>query len=222
MNRNHVIFILILIVIVLIFYPVINKNKKIIKSLDTEVVSEDTFNKKEIDKNIKTDEIYSSRRNAITNAAGIVEPAVVSVNVIKTQIVKRRHSFFFGFYDEVPYSIQGIGSGVIFSVDGFILTNAHVVEGATEIKVILTDTRQFDAKIIGIDITHDVAVIKIEGNEMSKITRGGTSARTQASVLNLYDDARLKNPRKGKVDSDWETVDRDISAKLNNLALYLL
>ncbi len=61
--------------------------------------------------------------------------------------------------------------------------------------------------------------IKIEGNEMSKITRGGTSARTQASVLNLYDDARLKNPRKGKVDSDWETVDRDISSKLNNLAL---
>ena len=81
-------------------------------------------------------------------------------------MVKRRHSFFFGFYDEVPYSIQGIGSGVIFSVDGFILTNAHVVEGATEIKVILTDTRQFDAKIIGIDTTHDIAVIKIEGNDL--------------------------------------------------------
>ncbi len=166
MNRNHVIFILVLTVIVLIFYPVINKNRELKESLETRVVSEETVNKREIDKSVRTDEVYSSRRNAITNAAGIVEPAVVSVNVIKTQMVKRRHSFFFGFYDEVPYSIQGIGSGVIFSPDGFIITNAHVVEGATEIKIILTDTRQFDAKVIGIDTSHDIAVIKIEGDEL--------------------------------------------------------
>lgn len=166
MNRNHVISILILTVIVLIFYPVINKNRELKESLKTEAILEDSLNKRYIDKNIKTDEVYSSRRNAITNAAGIVEPAVVSVNVIKTQMVKRRRSFFFGFYDEVPYSIQGIGSGVIFSKDGFIITNAHVVEGATEIKIILTDTRQFDADVIGIDTSHDIAVIKIEGDEL--------------------------------------------------------
>ena len=166
MNRNHVIPILILTVIVLIFYPVINKNRELKESLKTEAILEDSLNKRYIDKNIKTDEVYSSRRNAITNAAGIVEPAVVSVNVIKTQMVKRRRSFFFGFYDEVPYSIQGIGSGVIFSKDGFIITNAHVVEGATEIKIILTDTRQFDADVIGIDTSHDIAVIKIEGDEL--------------------------------------------------------
>ncbi len=166
MNRNHVIFILILTIVGLIFYPVYIKNSELPESLGSENVSEDIENKRVNDKDLKTDKVYSSRKNAITNAAGIVEPAVVSVNVIKTQIVKRRRSFFFGFYDEVPYSIQGIGSGVIFSVDGFILTNAHVVEGATEIKVILTDTRQFDAKIIGIDTTHDIAVIKIEGNDL--------------------------------------------------------
>ena len=166
MNRNHVIFILLLTVIILIFYPLLFNDGEVIKSLRSEVVLEDTENERTIDKDLKTDEVYSSRRNAITNAAGIVEPAVVSVNVIKTQMVKRRHSFFFGFYDEVPYSIQGIGSGVIFSKDGFILTNAHVVEGATEIKVILTDTRQFDAKVIGIDTSHDIAVIKIKGDEL--------------------------------------------------------
>ncbi len=166
MNRNHVIFILILTIVGLIFYPVYIKNSELPESLGSENVSEDIENKRINDKDLETDKVYSSRKNAITNAAGIVEPAVVSVNVIKTQIVKRRRSFFFGFYDEVPYSIQGIGSGVIFSVDGFILTNAHVVEGATEIKVILTDTRQFDAKIIGIDTTHDIAVIKIEGNDL--------------------------------------------------------
>ncbi len=166
MNRNHVIFILLLTVIILIFYPLLFNDREVIKNLRSEVVPEDTENERTIDKDLKTEEVYSSRRNAITNAAEIVEPAVVSVNVIKTQIVKRRHSFFFGFYDEVPYSIQGIGSGVIFSKDGFILTNAHVVEGATEIKVILTDTRQFDAKVIGIDTSHDIAVIKIEGVEL--------------------------------------------------------
>ena len=166
MNRNHVIFILIITIIFLIFYPVYIKNRELPESLGSENVLEDIENKRANDKDLKIDKMYSSRKNAITNAAGIVEPAVVSVNVIKTQIVKRRRSFFFGFYDEVPYSIQGIGSGVIFSVDGFILTNAHVVEGATEIKVILTDTRQFDAKIVGIDTTHDIAVIKIEGNDL--------------------------------------------------------
>ena len=166
MNRNHVIAILVLTVIVLIFYPVINRNRELNENLNSEIISKDSLNKREIDKNLKKDELYSSRRNAITNAAEIVEPAVVSVNVIKTQMVKRRRSFFFGFYDEVPYSIQGIGSGVIFTSDGFIITNAHVVEGATEIKIILTDTRQFDAKVIGIDTSHDIAVIKIEGDEL--------------------------------------------------------
>ncbi|MDP8200792.1 MAG: trypsin-like peptidase domain-containing protein [Candidatus Tenebribacter burtonii] len=166
MNRNHVILILILTVIVLIFYPVIFQNREVMKNLNTEIALEDTLNGKLTVKDLITEEVYSSRRNAITNAAGIVEPAVVSVNVIKTQMVKRRRSFFFGFYDEVPYSIQGIGSGVIFSDDGFILTNAHVVEGATEIKIILTDTRQFDAMVIGIDTSHDVAVIKIEGDDL--------------------------------------------------------
>ena len=166
MNRNHVILILVLTVIVLIFYPVLTKNNEVLKNIDSEALSKDELNHLEYDKLKKTEEIFSSRRNSITIAAKIVEPAVVSVNVIKTQIVKRRHSLFFGFYDEVPYSIQGIGSGVIFSKDGFILTNAHVVEGATEIKVILTDTRQFDAEVIGIDTGHDIAVIKIKGDEL--------------------------------------------------------
>lgn len=57
--------------------------------------------------------------------------------------------------------------------------------------------------------------IKIEGNELSKLTYGGTNARAQASVLNLYDDARLKNPMKNGQESDWDTVDSEIMGKLN-------
>lgn len=59
--------------------------------------------------------------------------------------------------------------------------------------------------------------IKIEGNELSKLSKGGTNARVQASVLNLYDDARLKNPMKDGQNTDWETVDREIVTKLNAL-----
>jgi len=66
--------------------------------------------------------------------------------------------------------------------------------------------------------TRESRPIKIEGNEMSPLTMGGTSARVQASVLNLYDDARLRNPRKGEVDSDWETVDREINNKLEEFS----
>lgn len=56
--------------------------------------------------------------------------------------------------------------------------------------------------------------IKIEGNELSKLSAGGTSARVQASVLNLYDDARLRHPMKDGQATNWETIDRDIAAKL--------
>jgi len=65
--------------------------------------------------------------------------------------------------------------------------------------------------------TRESRPIKIEGNEMSPLTKGGTSARVQASVLNLYDDARLKNPRKGETDTDWETIDTEISRELKSL-----
>jgi molybdopterin-containing oxidoreductase family iron-sulfur binding subunit len=63
--------------------------------------------------------------------------------------------------------------------------------------------------------TRENRPIKIEGNEMSEISMGGTSARVQASVLNLYDDARLKNPWEGKRESDWESVDREIMIALD-------
>ena len=71
--------------------------------------------------------------------------------------------------EEVP---RGIGSGFIISADGFVLTNAHVVEGADEVYVTLTDKREFKAKIIGVDKRTDVAVVKIEGNNLPRLTIG--------------------------------------------------
>ena len=65
---------------------------------------------------------------------------------------------------------EGLGSGVVVSPDGYILTNNHVVEGADELKVALADDREFKAKIIGADPKTDVAVIKIEAENLPTVT----------------------------------------------------
>lgn len=72
---------------------------------------------------------------------------------------------------EVP---RGVGSGFIFSSDGYILTNAHVVDGASEIYVTLTDKREFKGKVIGSDKRTDVALIKIEANSLPKVAIGAS------------------------------------------------
>lgn len=71
--------------------------------------------------------------------------------------------------EEVP---RGVGSGFIISADGYVLTNAHVVEGADEVYVTLTDKREFKAKIIGVDKRTDVSVVKIEGNNLPRLAIG--------------------------------------------------
>lgn len=67
---------------------------------------------------------------------------------------------------------QSLGSGFIISADGYILTNAHVVESAEEIKVRLADKREFDAVVIGADARSDVALIRIEAQELPHVVLG--------------------------------------------------
>lgn len=67
---------------------------------------------------------------------------------------------------------EGIGSGVIISADGYIVTNNHVVDGADELQVTLNDNREFSAKIIGTDKTTDLALIKINGKNLPTLTIG--------------------------------------------------
>ncbi|RZI40158.1 DegQ family serine endoprotease [Herbaspirillum sp. HC18] len=71
--------------------------------------------------------------------------------------------------EEVP---RGVGSGFIISADGFVLTNAHVVDGADDVYVTLTDKREFKAKIIGVDKRTDVAVVRIEGSNLPRLAIG--------------------------------------------------
>ena len=70
---------------------------------------------------------------------------------------------------------RGVGSGFILSADGFVMTNAHVVEGADEVLVTLTDKREFKAKIVGFDKRSDVAVVKIEASGLPAVKVGDVS-----------------------------------------------
>jgi serine protease Do len=74
--------------------------------------------------------------------------------------------------EETP---RGVGSGFILTADGFIMTNAHVVDGADEVIVTLTDKREFKAKIIGADKRTDVAVLKIESTGLPAVKIGDAS-----------------------------------------------
>ncbi|RFO95527.1 serine peptidase [Rhodoferax lacus] len=70
---------------------------------------------------------------------------------------------------------KGVGSGFILSSDGLIMTNAHVVDGATEVLVTLTDKREFKAKIIGADLRSDIALVKIEATGLPAVKVGDVS-----------------------------------------------
>lgn len=104
-----------------------------------------------------------------------VAPAVVKINVEIKQTDNRSQGFpledFFGGTPQMPQrrspQIQrGLGSGVIVNADGTVLTNHHVIEGANSIKVELNDKRTFTAKVIGSDKPSDLAVLKIEANNL--------------------------------------------------------
>lgn len=79
------------------------------------------------------------------------------------------NQFFEEFFGELPereYKRMGLGSGVIIDSEGYILTNEHVISGATEVKVKLSDGREFDAEVKGMDKRSDLAVIKIEAKDL--------------------------------------------------------
>lgn len=84
------------------------------------------------------------------------------------------YDFFRRFSPQAPqeHEAQSLGSGFIISADGYILTNAHVVAGADNITVRLTDKREFKAKVIGADKRTDVALIKIEASGLPKVSQG--------------------------------------------------
>ncbi len=126
----------------------------------------------------------SNDPNFVTNVVQKVGPAVVridSARTVRTRIPEEFNDPFFRrfFGGQLPSSPRqrverGTGSGFIISGDGRILTNAHVVDGADTVKVSLTDGRSFDGKVLGKDELTDIAVIKIQANNLPTLTMGNS------------------------------------------------
>jgi len=125
-------------------------------------------------------------------------PAVV--NISSSKVVKAREQQTPGMFDDPFFRqffggrapqfqqprerrSQSLGSGVIVSPDGYILTNNHVVEGATEVKVAFSDKREFPAKIIGTDPLTDVAVIKINEKNLPTLSLSDSSHAQVGDVV---------------------------------------
>ncbi|HEX7055119.1 MAG TPA: DegQ family serine endoprotease [Burkholderiales bacterium] len=86
------------------------------------------------------------------------------------------YEFFRRFQGQMPpVPQQGMGSGFIVSPDGVILTNAHVVEGADEVRVKLTDRREFKGKVVGVDKQTDIAVVRIDAKDLPTVKLGDPS-----------------------------------------------
>jgi len=111
---------------------------------------------------------------SFSGAARKAAPAVVSINTSKAVRHPRSNDPWFQFFfgDQGPQEQTGLGSGVIISPDGYILTNNHVVEGADDIEVTLTDSRQVRASVIGTDPETDLAILKIALDKLPVIVLG--------------------------------------------------
>ncbi|QPN32712.1 trypsin-like peptidase domain-containing protein [Diaphorobacter sp. JS3051] len=111
---------------------------------------------------------------SFSGAARKAAPAVVSINTSKAVRHPRSNDPWFQFFfgDQGTQAQTGLGSGVIISPDGYILTNNHVVESADEIEVTLTDSRRARATVIGTDPETDLAVLKVDLDKLPVIVLG--------------------------------------------------
>ncbi|HOO37477.1 MAG TPA: DegQ family serine endoprotease [Deltaproteobacteria bacterium] len=119
----------------------------------------------------------------VADVADKVLPSVVNISSMKTVVVHQSPFFsdplfreFFGGGIPRERVQRALGSGVIVSEDGYIVTNNHVVGGADKVEVRLSDERVFQARIIGTDPKSDVAIIKIEEQGLPAITIGDSSS----------------------------------------------
>lgn len=123
--------------------------------------------------------LYSGENSTMdfTNAAEMSVHSVVHVKTETTVQSQFNHPWFdyFGF-DTSPQIQRGSGSGVIISDDGYLITNNHVIEGAQKIVVSLNNNTTYDATIIGTDPATDLAVLKIEANNLPALRFGDSDA----------------------------------------------
>ena len=122
-------------------------------------------------------------------SSGITE-AVPGTELTNQQIIEKGKPSVVGIIVESEvytfgrtYTQQSVGSGFIVTEDGYIITNAHVVEGATKITVIMHDEKEYEATLIGEDALSDVAVVKIEGSNFPAVELGNSDELVQGDPV---------------------------------------
>ena len=116
-----------------------------------------------------------SRRTAITRAIEKVGPSVACINVQQNvSAFSTQDPFFRYFFPPEIYPMKSSGSGVVISPDGYVLTNTHVVENASKITVTLSGGDEYDAEVIGIDKTSDLALLLLNGNNFPYAEMGNS------------------------------------------------
>ena len=114
--------------------------------------------------------LFDAYSRAVISAAENVSPSVVNIDV--HQRLRGRQTTNL----RLPQEVRGNGSGFIFTPDGFILTNSHVVHNATKIEVTLTDGRHFQADMVGDDPDTDLAVVRIDASNMVSANLGDSQS----------------------------------------------
>ena len=125
--------------------------------------------------------VNATRENAIVEATRMVSPSVVGIVVTQVQLVRRTYGsdeffdFFFG-PELMPRvkEVERMGSGFVFSKEGYILTNFHVVEGAQKLFVTFSDGKQLEGRIVGVDPQTDLAVVAVKSQGLSSARLGNS------------------------------------------------
>ncbi len=137
--------------------------------------------------NIQVPQSLTGKDSAFSDIVKVISPLVVNISTSKT-ISKKDSSpfseffdgslqdFFDPFYMPKKWKEESLGSGVLVSSDGYIITNNHVVEKADEIKVTLYDQQNYRGKIIGTDPKTDIAVIRISADDLPEINWGNSDS----------------------------------------------